>query len=678
MKTFTATALCTGVLVSLVSLAACGADGSGGGEMPGSATGNDGGTAARANDAAQGETPITTLRGVWDLSGTDARGAYDGQIEVRDVSGDKVEVIRLVRYLASPVEDARELWTAWVGKGSLTGTYAEVEFTLARADFVRARGGVTRTDADKTPATVKGTISLKDGKVLAHFTGPGIEANETLSSPKPSGSAPIFAVARSSVATNGAPSNTERSLLMPEDYKTRPDVAPYVPLAEFQAGIAYVDIDRTDLDFYRAHPNALRVVNKVVDAPSLGETLARANAFRKTLAEKAAFFDAETPATFLEPATGQVSDSVVSGKQQPSGDGSLWTASYLASQALRALVAKRDGLPFAAEALANVAKSAAGMQLLVEIVPDSTTFARTIRAATGAPPNGWHTGTGAFSAYEWLEGGNNDMYKGLFYADLMAYWALCTGGQTGYEALCDRIRTNVPKLGGLSVVGGNTDGNRLLASWLNCFVNGADCSSARTQWLLQQTVIEQAAGQTVQLTTADWSGTHLTFVAFLGYWLLSDLAPLNAGGISVDPKPSLRKGFDKLRGDFTPFRMGIWSTVFATLATAPLTPRNIEDAKLRLTEIPAPRMQLDFDHRVSPDFVMSPYPTLPWKQDWMTSDRTASLHGFPLFEQPLDVYVWRSSPWNYKGNQEGIASPSYDYLHDYWLARWLKLLGPAD
>lgn len=39
---------------------------------------------------------------------------------------------------------------------------------------------------------------------------------------------------------------------------------------------------------------------------------------------------------------------------------------------------------------------------------DWTQFARAIRPATGPLQPGWHTGAGALSNLEWIEGGNND------------------------------------------------------------------------------------------------------------------------------------------------------------------------------------------------------------------------------------------------------------------------------
>jgi hypothetical protein len=81
---------------------------------------------------------------------------------------------------------------------------------------------------------------------------------------------------------------------------------------------------------------------------------------------------------------------------------------------------------------------------------------------------------------------------------------------------------------------------------------------------------------------------------------------------------------------------------------------------------------------VGAEFVMAPFPSLPWKNDWTTTDRTDGLYGPPLFELPLDVYVWRSGPFDYSGNVVDRLSPSVDYLHAYWLGRYLGLFSQAE
>ena len=119
------------------------------------------------------------------------------------------------------------------------------------------------------------------------------------------------------------------------------------------------------------------------------------------------------------------------------------------------------------------------------------------------------------------------------------------------------------------------------------------------------------------------------------------------------------------------------SVLFASLAPV-LQPADAENARWRLREIAAPKVPLDVDRRVSPDFVMAPYPSAPWKNDWTTTNRSQSLHGYPLFELPLDVYEWRSSPFDYERDATGRSYPGADYSHAYWLARFLGVINATE
>jgi len=101
-----------GLSIVILSLVACGSDGSAGagagggdgtsgGTGPGSASADGGPTGpggdGGADPTAPG-TPVTTLFGVWQVTGKDARGAYTGQLELRDAGGGKAQAIRVVQY----------------------------------------------------------------------------------------------------------------------------------------------------------------------------------------------------------------------------------------------------------------------------------------------------------------------------------------------------------------------------------------------------------------------------------------------------------------------------------------------------------------------------------------------------------------------------------------------------
>ncbi len=623
-----------------------------------------------ANHDGGGDGPAvganSALLGVWQISGTDARGAYTGQLELRAAAG-ATAMIRVLKYNDVTVENGRELWWAWTGTATPQGNGLTTATSLLRADFILNRDNLGRTDADKIPLAVAGTIAApSNGTTTAHFVADGLTLDDTLTNRTDSAAQPIFAIDRTSRPVNDAPSAATKSSLFAlyNTYQTQPKVAPYMADPAFQAGVLDVIIDKTDFDFYQARPLALRVVNKTIDAISLGETLSRASAYGQTLAQKAAYFDTETPITFIDPVSGQLADSQILGKWMPSGDGALWTACYVASQAFRYLQTQD------ATALANVVKSVVGIQILMEIVPDQTTFARTLRPASGNATNEWHAGTGLYTAYDWMEGGNNDMFKGLFYGTLTGYMVLCDPVVAGQEALCARMRVNAKHLSDLSVVGSQTDNNYLMAKWLSGYANGSigDLLNTVSSFTVLKAQIEQADFQRREMATADWSGTHLGFVQLIGLSLLSDRAPLPG----TDTKTSINKGIGTMRDQFQVFRMGLWSVLFAKLAPMP-SAVDVDDARWRLREMAAPKIPLDVDHRVATDFVMSPYPLVPWKLDWTTNDRTQSLHGYPHFEMGIDVYLWRSGPFEYSRNTSFRLSPGADYLHAYWLGRHLGL-----
>jgi hypothetical protein len=124
--------------------------------------------------------------------------------------------------------------------------------------------------------------------------------------------------------------------------------------------------------------------------------------------------------------------------------------------------------------------------------------------------------------------------------------------------------------------------------------------------------------------------------------------------------------------------MGLWSVAFATMGTMPHADAK-NDALWRLREIPAPKTQVDIDHRIRPDYVMSPFPSLPWKFDWTKTDRTQSLRAYPLFEaSAYNVYDWKQSVLDYKANTVGGQLPGVDFLLAYWLGRTLGVFASDD
>ena len=198
----------------------------------------------------------------------------------------------------------------------------------------------------------------------------------------------------------------------------------------------------------------------------------------------------------------------------------------------------------------------------------------------------------------------------------LAALGACAKGADGNDGKRDLAGTGSDTDGG-AADGGFFDGS-LLGVWS---LSGTDSRGAYDGQLELRSdgmgSIEQANFTMKDMATADWSGTHLGFVQAYSLWLLAEKKPLPG----FDAKASVKKDIETMRSNFQPFRMGLWSVLFAKLAGTP-SAIDADNARWRLREMPAPKPQLVVDHRVGADFVMSPYPELPWKNDWATGDRT--------------------------------------------------------
>ncbi len=619
------------------------------------------------------QTPLQAAT-VWTVGGRDARGNYTGRVELIP-DGQGYRFLRVIDYdPAVWVEDGRSLAWVWEGVGSLnTDGSLSIQVALQRADFIKRRGSLVRTGADAQPVAVQGRFVPAAGTLAGSFTGPGIAAKETWSSPNPGGPRPIFERRVTERPTHGTLSEAERAALFLgfSSYHALPEIQPYVDRPEFKNPVHRVIIDQTDFDFYQQHPNSLRVIGKVVDPISLQETLARADAYKWTLGGKAAFYDEDVARHSIDPATGMVFEALadtVGGI--PSHDSALWTGAYVASQAYRARI---TGAP---EAVNHIVRSVQGLLTLAEITGDRRTFARTLRAAKGNPMPPWHAGQGPYAALEWKEGGNNDMFKGVMYGLTTTHALLCER-PTGHDALCARIRANVRQIADRLELTQDHGLNRLAALWLAAYVtrNLSYLLRATQEWNLQAPILDQGNVTMVYKNgIADWSGTHLALVEYMMFRLLADRYSLPG----IDAGSTLRHGIEKIYREFSKVRMGLWSVPFAKLGTSP-HPDAAETARWRLRELPAPKPQLDVDHRIRPDYVMSPFPSAPWKQDWTQNDRTQSLRSYPLFQATAyTVYDWKQSPFEYRSNNTGLAYPGVDYLIAYWLGRYVGVFSAEE
>ena len=656
-------------LVAVLAIAACGSDREGLGETGGSSgrPGDDGPNGS--SDGTSGgpsETEVAKdLAGVWTVTGKDARGAYHGQAEVR-TEGGTLRFIRAIAYDTVKVEDGRELHWVFVGtaKGD-TKKEVAISVTLENRDFVVARGDVKRTASD-APTVVTGKVRLENGKGLASYSAGG---DETWEKRTPSGEDPLFVFERTLAAGHDPPSALEKTGFWSTyaSFRDLPIVKPYASRPEFQAAIHGHIVDKTDLAFYRKNPNALRVVNKSIDAISLLETLSRANAYRSTLLAKAQGFDKEIESEFIHPTTGMLLEGAPPGQPKDVHfSAALWTGVYLASQVFRYDVTGD------AVAKANVVKTLDGILKLQEVTGNWKAFARAIRPATGSPTAGWHPGAGALSNLEWLEGGNNDMMKGLYVAYVLGHRMLCKS--PGHESLCARIRTNAKHLSDDINVDRGSD--ELDSAWLTTVVASDPIAKIQYQgkaeaaWVASKPVIVQNT-KLYHQGTADWSGLNLGFVGDVFHMALADGYDVGGNGKTTF-KTVIEESWKGLRLQ----RLPLWNLLAGAFAPGGANDAAIDDALWRLREMPFPKSVMEVDHRVSPDFCMSPYPSLPWKNDWTTTDRTQSLRSYPLFEDAMDLYRFRLE-MKYAGNTTA-RPPAPEYLVAYWFGRKYGLIPASE
>lgn len=628
--------------------------GSSGSSGTGTKPGSSGGPQATGGDVAK------DLAGVWTVTGKDARGPYHGQAEVRAEAG-KLSFARTVQYDGVKVEDGRDLHWAFTGtaKGDTTKDLT-VDVVLENRAFIVARGGIERKATD-APVLVTGKVKLESGKVTATWSGTGVTGDETWTARSANGPTPLLVIDRTIVPGHAAPSAAVKAGLFSTyaSYHAMPLVQPYVARPEFKAAVHGFIVDKTDFDFYRANKNALRVLDKSIDAISLGETLVRANAYRSTLAEKARGFDDETQNEFIDPQTGMLLDAAPAGvTKQVHMSAALWTGIYAASQIYR-FEATGD-----AKAKANVLKTLDGILKLQEVTGNWSMFARAIRPATGTLQPGWHAGAGALANLEWLEGGNNDMMKGLYISYALGYGLLCKA--PGNESLCTRIRTNAKHLADdVNVDRGSDD---LDSAWLTAVVTNDAITrltyqgKAQAAWLVTKPVVS-ANTHLYDQGTADWSGLNLGFVGNVFHMALADGWDVGGNG-----KATFKGVVQDTWTNLSQQRLPLWNLLHAAYGTSGPDPKSADDVLWRMREFPYPKAQIKVDHRIRPDFCLSPYPSLPWKNDWTTTERSQALNSVPLFEEAIDIYRFRME-MKYDGDSTAARPPAPEYLIAYWFGR---------
>lgn len=629
--------------------------------------------------------------GLYQVTGTDSRwGDYSGQVEIRPESNDGAgsRVIHLQQWDDASFE-GDSIALAWEGALVLPQADPHVEVSLDRVGFVTAYEGLSRNPdpAANTPVIyraelIEGVDHDFEVSFEPLFGDHDWTFEESWDWQGPSQPEPIWANERVSRPGHDPlpPKLKKRLFRLFRSYHQMPEVQPYVDRPEFQAAMHYWIFDPTDYDFYRAQPDVLRVIQKIVDPISLVETRLRALAFRHSLAEKEAIFDAQVPVAHLNAPgmiTGFDPDLPAELQQTPDKDSMLWTGAYVASQAMRYL---ETGEAAALEAMMHALE---GQILCYEIVPTPGEFARTLRTHIEGAGAGWVQGEGEYSGIDWLPGGNNDMLKGYFAGFPWAHLALQAA--SGHEDLRGRM---------VAVLQGLLDHNPLLqVEGLKDVTNVYD----RMVFLLLAHMLEPDFSKYIQYARyyrvvapwltrtgngsyyrygiSDWSGLHLGIQTLLALVTIAENAedPL---GILPKHVRSYRDAMAVALERLGHTRIGLAQLVYATLGSFSEPPPELGDALWVLREMPVPKERYAIDYSINPDFVLSPFPELPWKLDWTEGGRFQSLSAYPLFEKGARNYRWKVPPGSYDGEATGDREPGVDFLLAYWLGRHFGVITP--
>lgn len=609
--------------------------------------------------------------GLYTLTGSEAAyGAYSGQVELRPAA-DGGYTVHHVQTWDTALFEAEKIAQAW--EGAATDSL-EVVVTLDRVGFVRSYGALSRDGVDPSPVAFTARFARTawnqlTGTFAPQSAGAAPSFTETWTWSDANGTEPLWRNQRVELPGHDpVPSGTKTTLFTTyADYHTLPQVAPYAGRADFQEATHYFVRDYTDLDFYRANPDTLRVIQRLVDPIALAEARLRNRALRQKLSEKAAIFDADMPAHYLNSAGMLVANDLVAtpGVEEPSGDSMLWTGVYVASQAMR-YDATGD-----ASALANMLTGLRGQFMCFDIVGTGNDFARTLRVhVPGSTDPSWVQGTGAYAGYDWQKGANNDMLSGYYVSFPWAYLTLSK--LSGYTAEKQKMVSILESLVAGFPVANDDGGNELVAVGLLWWMTGDYSWLLKFEQLFTKErgwIVDQGNGALWEYGTSDWSGNHLIVQDLLTLYLLCD----KTNNHTSDMRRANRIALENLRDT----RLGLYQLITSTVGDfGGVVQPELEEALLVMQEIAAPKVFEDVDWTVNPGYSMSPFPSLPWKNDWMDGGRLQSLRAYPIYECPRDVFAWKDGPFRYRSGKAS-GSPGTDFLFAYWFARKFGVIDPA-
>lgn len=626
--------------------------------------------------------------GVWQLRGTNSQhGEYTGQIEFRPYDGGTL-VTRVITYQDYKHKDLRvqEVW-----QGELDGQ-GNPKFQLRNSDYMVNVDGFGR-DPKLFNTTTDITVNYQStgAQYQAQFNTPtGGSFFERISGPTPSGAQALWQNQRQYLdakGNKGIPLIIRAGMKFAKNrtkFDEHPTIQKYKDRPEFKNENPYIVYDPTDFDFYRRNRDVLRVANKPLDPISLTESLMRRNAYAPTLDEKAKGFETDTQLYRLNP-YGIVSYASFNNDNQMVGqrddyDACLWTGMYVATEAMRYQITKDP------QAIENMKHSLRGLFILLNVTGDKKQFARSIMPYKGNENLGerWHRGTGPYSDITWLDGGNNDMVRGITHALLWAHIVIPENDPIRAEMV--QATKRVLELNILE----EKEGNKPAAYGLAALILKDPVYRTHFHKIYRDKDI--AFGGYLFDTTfywngiGDWSGVNLNILNFINEITLADLlgetkirdrlrerlmdawvtyAPSRHSYYTIAAyKFAYSKG---TRGDH--FRKSFTDTYF-------MSALDFSAWALREFPYPRPAMDIKYDHSISTEWCLSPLPGMFWKAankklaptEWFFE----SLYSYPAFESAgiSSNFMWKDLYFGYQGSvSRGGTNNAIDYLYVYWMAK---------
>ncbi|MGE5085026.1 MAG: hypothetical protein ACM3MG_01915 [Bacillota bacterium] len=637
------------------------------------------------------------MEGIWFLQGTSSiRGPYNGELELRKSHDGTYDAIRVITYI-NYFYDGLKVQEVWTGKAIATGDMLTLSYDLRQADFIAKMDSQKRDKNDfKRQINVIARFALSDKGLATQFSDKKVSNyTEWITTRRDLDPKPLWLNARAMIDASGPKMPLPvraviKAFKADIGYDRDPFVKSFKNRKEFQDERPSIIFDPTDYEFYRNNKDIIRVVNKVTDDISITEASVKRNAYSPSLGEKARGYDKNTVSNHINQ-LGVVSQAVV----DPDGNlvsydydssAAMWTGLYVGSQAMRYLTSKNP------EALENVKKSLKGIFMLVDVTDDPKQFARSVRAYDPAQPipEGWHQGTGVYRKILWLEGGNNDMIKGIIHALMWASIVVPHQDIETWEHLRDISR----RLLDLNVMNEKSQ-NRGPALGLALLIDpnsGLHEQYVKAYEGWKKTISGYNFDSTFYWRgSADWSGINLGLVGDISAIVIAD----RLGESKI--RDQLRERLMDTWVTYSPVQRPLVTMVAYGFAYSQGTRgdkflKESSEEKFRtavdqsiwgLREIPYPRPNLDveIDHSLNPEWCISPIPYLFWKAlkkpeppiDYFYQ----GLYSYPVFEQGAFTsnYIWKDSAFQYKGShKKGLESPGVDYLYAYWLARYVGLL----